>query len=167
VLAYDYHGYGASAGKPSERATYLDIDAAYEYLTTSKGIPPERIVLFGHSLGGGPSVDLAARRPIGGLILDSAFTSAFRAVTQVPILPFDKFRNIAKIRRVRAPVLVMHGTADRVVPFRQGTALYRAAGEPKSRLWVVQGGHEGLYRASDGEYRSAVNGFCEGLERGR
>ena len=116
VLAYDYRGYGLSEGRPSEERVYGDIDAAYEYLTREKGLPADRIILYGRSLGAGAAVDLAARRPVGGLVLESPFLTAFRVMTRIPLFPFDKFRNVDKIGRVRCPVLIMHGEADEIVP---------------------------------------------------
>lgn len=139
VLAYDYRGYGTSQGTPSEKGSYLDIDAAWEHLTRTMGLPARRIVAYGRSLGGGPSVELAWRRELGGLVLEGTFVTAFRVVTRIPLLPVDRFRNIDKLPRVRCPVLIMHGTADPVVDYWHGEALYRAANEPK-QLWTVQGG---------------------------
>lgn len=145
VLAYDYRGYGTSEGRASERGAYADIDAAYAYLTTTLGTPPARIIAYGRSVGSGPAVDLAARRSIGGLVVESAFTTAFRVVTRVPLLPVDKFRNIDKIGRVGCPILVMHGRADEIVPFAHGEALLRAAPEPKRFLWVEGAGHNDFW----------------------
>jgi fermentation-respiration switch protein FrsA (DUF1100 family) len=156
VLAYDYRGYGTSEGKPSERGAYADIDAAYAYLTTTLGIPPGHIIAYGRSVGAGPAVDLAARRPIGGLVLESAFTTALRVITRVPLLPFDRFRNIDKIGRVGCPVLVMHGRADEVVPFAHGLALWRAAPEPKRFLWVDGAGHNDFWLVAGREAARAL-----------
>ncbi len=99
-------------GKPSEGNAYRDIDTAYNYLTQTLRIPSERIIVYGRSVGGGSAVDLAGREALGGLILESSFTSAFRVIVPFPILPFDKFANIDKIERVNCPVLVIHGKAD-------------------------------------------------------
>ena len=161
VFAYDYHGYGASGGVPSEEAAYQDIDAAYEYLTGELSIPPERIILYGYSLGSGPSVDLAARRPVGGLILEGAFVSTFRVITVYPILPFDKFNNIRKIKRVKVPVMVIHGTKDNVIPFFHGQKLYSAANEPKTSMWVDGAGHFDLIPTMGLEYNSRIMSFIE------
>jgi hypothetical protein len=136
VLAYDYEGYGTSEGSPSEAHLYEDIDAAFHHLTDVRGIAPEQIIVYGRSLGGGPSVDLASRENVGGLILESTFTSAFRVLTRVKILPFDRFDNLSKMPRVRCPVLIMHGVADPLIPLRQGQQLFDAAPAPKLALWV-------------------------------
>ncbi len=144
VLAYDYPGYGTSGGGCSESGAIRAIDAAYAHLTGELHVPAEKIVLMGRSLGGGPSVDLAARKKVGGLILESAFMSAFRVVTVWPILPFDKFNNIGKIGKVECPKLVIHGTYDQVVPFYHGQALFEAAHEPKQFLEVPSANHNNV-----------------------
>jgi abhydrolase domain-containing protein 17 len=158
VFAYDYRGYGTSDGKPSERNAYQDLDAAYTYLTQQLKISPDRIIAYGQSLGGGSAADLAARHPIAGLILESTFTSAFRVVVPFPILPFDKFTSRDKLKKVRCPVLVMHGEADTTIPFHHGQALYSAAPEPKQFLWVKEAGHDVAWSAGD-RYRQALLSF--------
>ncbi len=141
VFAYEYHGYGSSPGRPSERALYADIDAAYGYLTDSLNVPPERIVAFGQSLGGAVAVDLASRKPLAGLIVESSFVSAFRVMTRISVLPFDKFNSIRKIGRVTCPVLVIHGDDDHTIPLWHGQALFRAAPSLKRMLVVPSGDH--------------------------
>ncbi len=167
VLGYDYHGYGRSTGKPSEKAACADIDAAYAYLTETRKIPPGRIIIYGRSVGGGPSVDMAARKPVAGLILENAFTSAFRVVTRVPLLPFDYFRNIDKIGKVRCPVLVIHGRSDEVVPFHHGQALFDAANEPKQCLWIDGGRHNSVTLQSQAAVDGALRNFVQSMEAGR
>jgi abhydrolase domain-containing protein 17 len=152
VLAYDYEGYGVSGGAPSEARLYADVDAAYQYLIEQRGISPENVIAYGRSLGGGPSVDLASRRPIGGLVLESAFTSVFRVVTRVPIFPGDKFPNLSKMDRVRCPVLVMHERRDPVIPFHHGEALFAAARGPKLQLWVDEDGHADVAIVAGDDY---------------
>ena len=142
VFAYDYRGYGTSDGKPNEGNAYQDADAAYKYLTQQLKIPPEQIILYGRSVGGGSATDLATRHSVAGLILESTFTSAFRVVVPFPILPFDKFSNLDKLQKVRCPVLVMHGQADQTIPIKHGQTLYEAASEPKMSLWVAGAGHD-------------------------
>lgn len=159
VLAYDYRGYGTSHGRPSERGTYADVDAAYAYLTRTQGIAPGRIIAYGRSLGAGPAVDLATREPLGGLILESAFLSAFRVLTRVPLLPFDEFRNLDKIGRVSCPVLVMHGTGDDIVPVAHGRRLFEAAPEPKRSLWVEGAGHNDFTLVAEERLARALHEF--------
>jgi pimeloyl-ACP methyl ester carboxylesterase len=103
VFAYDYRGYGTGDGVPTEENAYKDIDAAYAYLTGTLGVAPARIIAYGRSLGGGPAVDLASRKPLTGLILESTFVTAFRVRTHIPILPFDKFRNQDRRRACPGP----------------------------------------------------------------
>jgi fermentation-respiration switch protein FrsA (DUF1100 family) len=138
VFAFDYEGYGTSEGKPSESALYEDEFAAYDYLAVNLATPPDHILIYGRSIGGGPAVHVAARRPAAGLILQSTFVSAFRVLTRIPLLFFDKFPNAREIRPVHCPVLVMHGTADSVISFWHGEELFRKANEPK-QFFAIQG----------------------------
>lgn len=161
VFAYDYRGYGTSQGTPTEQNAYGDIDAAYHYLIQKLGISPNRIIIYGRSVGSGPSVDLASRVPAAGLVLESPFVTAFRVLTRVPIVPFDKFANIYKIQRVRCPVLVMHGTADAVIGFWHGEKLFAAANEPKRSLWVEGAGHNDVMEVAGDRYSQALREFVE------
>ena len=156
VLAFDYHGYGTSEGRPSERAAYQDEDAAYDYLVKTERVPASRIIALGRSLGGGTAVDLGSRRPLGGLIVQSSFVSAFRAMTHVPIVPFDEFRNVAKIGQVHCPVLVIHGRADKVIALWHGERLFREANEPKRAFWVEGAGHDDLFEVAGASYTTAL-----------
>jgi hypothetical protein len=101
VLGWDYPGYGLSGGLVGERATLRDAHAVLAYVTGPLGVPVERVVLFGRSLGSAPAVELASSERCGGLILESAFTSAFRVMTGVRLLPFDKFANLEKMPSVK------------------------------------------------------------------
>jgi abhydrolase domain-containing protein 17 len=165
VLGYDYRGYGLSeARRPTEQGVVRDLAAAYEYLTGPLGVPPERVILHGRSVGSGPTLALAAEHPVGGVILESAFTTAFRVVTRVRIFPFDRFHNLARIRLLDAPVLVIHGTRDGIIPFAHGRALHAAAPGPKQALWVEGAGHNDLLWVAGGEYRRALRDFAALLE---
>ncbi len=144
VCAYDYPGYGTSTGSPSESGCYAAINAAYDYLVNQKHIPPARIVVYGQSMGTGPSVDLASREPVGGLVLQSAYLSIFRVVTHFRILPWDKFNNYAKINLVHAPLLSIHGQKDTIVPFWQGETLSESYQGPKTCLWLANAGHNDI-----------------------
>jgi fermentation-respiration switch protein FrsA (DUF1100 family) len=167
VLAYDYSGYGLSTGRPSERAAYADVEAAYDYLVRSAGVPADRIILHGRSLGGAVAADLASRRPAAGLVLESTFTSAFRVVRPYPILPFDRFRTDGKLPRVRMPVLVIHGTDDEVIGFWHGQRLYDLAAEPKQRLWVQGATHNDLSYVAGQRYWAALRTFADSLPAAR
>lgn len=161
VLAYDYRGYGTSEGKASEANTYKDIDAAFDYLVKSVGVEPERIILLGRSVGGGPSVNLASKREVGGLILESSFISVYGVVSGFSSGWLDKFDNINKIRRVKCPVLIMHGTNDRIIKFDHGQKLYKVANEPKMKLWVEGAGHNNLSAIAGSRYWEAIDSFAE------
>jgi len=165
VFAYDYHGYGTSEGAPSERNVYADADAAYEYLTKTLNIPATKIISYGRSVGNGASVDLASRRPVGGLIVQSGFTSAFVVMTRVPLVPFDKFRNVDKIGRVRCPVLIIHGRNDTVIPFQQGLRLFKAAHEPKSEFWIENVGHNDMEGTAGDELLRRIKTFSNTLSK--
>ncbi|HEX6371988.1 MAG TPA: alpha/beta hydrolase [Longimicrobium sp.] len=165
VLAYDYSGYGRSTGRPSERAAYVDADAAYDYLTRVAGVPPERIIAHGRSLGGAVAADLASRRPVAGLVLESTFTTIFRVVRAYPLVPFDRFRTVDKLPRITVPLLVIHGTEDQVVPFWHGRRLYALAPGPKTRLWVQGAGHNDLGWVAGQEYWHALWDFAVRLPR--
>ena len=167
VLAYDYHGYGTTPGVPSEANAYGDEELAYDYLVKSKGVPADRIVAIGHSLGCAMAVDLASRRPLGGLILTSAFVSADRIVTGGSLLPFDKFQNLSKIGQVHCPVLVMHGKQDRTVPLWHGEALFAAANAPKQALWVENAAHNDLFETAGPRFQQTIKDFIGLIESHR
>lgn len=164
VFAFDYHGYGTSAGKPTEQNSYEDIDAAYDYLTQVLKIPSSQIIAHGRSLGGAVAIDLASRKPLGGLIIESSFVSAFRVVTGYQVLPFDKFRNLDKIKNVRCPVLIIHGRQDEVIPFWHGERLFEAANEPKKYFWVDAAGHNNLRVVAGTRYDETLVTFRDSLE---
>lgn len=166
VFGYDYRGYGLSGGTASVANAAADARAAYDYVRRELGVPATRIVLYGRSIGGGPSLLLAAEEPVAGLILEGTFTTAFRVVTHVPILPFDRFDNESVIAGVDVPVLIMHGRHDRVVPFHHGPALYEAAGEPKRYAWF-DAGHNDIPETDWARYADAVRGFTEDLDQRR
>ncbi len=159
VLAYDYQGYGTSEGKPTEKNTYEDITAAYEYLTNESGVRPERVIVLGRSIGSGPTVWLATQRPVGGMILEGAFTSIVRVGLGAKILPFDYYDNLARIDDVHCPLLMIHGRRDRVIPFKHGQTLYEKANEPKMSLWVEGANHNDLIETAGGTYWTAIGEF--------
>ena len=163
VMTYDYNGYGTSQGKPTERDCYRDIDAAYAYLTDVVKVPPDRIIAFGRSLGAAAAIDLASRKPVAGLIAESAFTSAFRVMTRVRILPFDKFDNLAKISRVYCPVLFIHGELDNTVPIWHGRKLYERANEPKHFYEIANAGHNDVAIKGSKQYFQQIIDFSNTL----
>lgn len=163
VLGYDYRGYGHSEGCPSEKGLCRDIEAAYAYLSGPLGIPPDRIILLGRSLGSGPSTYLAATKPVGGLILESAFTSAFRVAIPFPFFPFDQFPNRKRLAQVRCPLLVIHGTRDTIISIHHGRKLYETYGGPKRCLWVEGADHNDLFPTDPEKYRQTIQEFGNSL----
>jgi fermentation-respiration switch protein FrsA (DUF1100 family) len=148
VLLYDYPGYGKSGGRPSEAGCYAAADAAYDWLIKTQHVPGERIILYGGSLGGAVAIDLATRHPHRVLITAAAFSS-FPDMAQVkfPWLPGrylvrNRYDNVGKIATLHRPVLIAHGTADELVPFRQGEELFAAANEPKQFFRIEGGPHD-------------------------
>lgn len=163
VFAYDYPGYGLSSGKPSEKTVYQAINAAYAYLIDSLKVPSGRIIAFGHSLGGAAACDLAARQPVAALVMESSFVTAFRVMTRIPLLPFDKFKNIDKIKRVQWPVLLIHGANDRTIPLWHGQALFNAANQPKQLVPIRNGGHNDLLQIAGSGYYEILRDFTDSL----
>jgi fermentation-respiration switch protein FrsA (DUF1100 family) len=169
VLLFDYRGYGKSEGSPDEPGTYRDARAAYRWLR-EHGQPPERIVIFGESLGSAIALDLALGSPARALVLESPFTSIrdmARAVYPfLPVWPLVRTRydNLGKIGRLRMPLLVLHGDSDNVVPFAQGRRLFEAAPEPK-RFYAIPGAsHNDTYVAGGEPYWRAIAEFLDGLK---
>ena len=161
VFAYDYHGYGLSGGKPTERNTYLDIDAAYDYLTKKLKIAPDHIISYGRSVGSAVALDLAIRKPVAAVVLQGAFVTAFRVLTHIPIVPFDKYNNLKKITKLKCPVLLIHGTSDRVVPFWHGAKLYAMAPQPKEFYQVKNAGHNDLLFVAGKKYWQVLKEFIQ------
>lgn len=147
VLAIDYRGFGASVGDASESSAKDDARVALAWLGREKGITPDRVIVFGYSLGGGPATCLAAENKLAGLVLQSAFSSAFSVRSSYAakaLAPFDVFRNAELVGKATCPVWILHGANDTVVPLAHGMELYRAAREPR-RFTVVPGaGHDDL-----------------------
>lgn len=163
IFAYDYHGYGTSEGTPSEKNTYLDIEAAYQYLTESLKVPSNRIILFGRSLGSGPSLELALHHPVAGVILESAMITAFRVITYIPLIPIDKYSNIKKITRITAPILIIHGEKDSIIPFWHGKKLYEVANEPKMFYGVLKANHNDVIEEANLKYWTVISEFTQGI----
>jgi hypothetical protein len=168
VFLVDYRGYGRSTGRPDEEGTYRDARAARAALVKFAGVDPARIVYLGESLGGAVAVALAIESPPRALILQSTFSSiksmARRHYPLVPgVLVVDAYPTLDRIPRVEAPVLVVHGDRDDIVPLAEGQALLAAAREPK-RLWIVNGaGHNDLVDVAGAEYGRVVSEWLETL----
>ncbi|KAJ8544979.1 hypothetical protein K7X08_017562 [Anisodus acutangulus] len=143
LLGYDYSGYGQSTSKPSEQNTYADIEAAYKCLEENYGTKQEDVILYGQSVGSGPTLDLAARLPrLRAVILHSPLLSGLRVMYPVKrTYWFDIYKNIDKIPSVNCPVLIIHGTADEVVDFSHGKQLWELCKEKYEPLWIKGGNH--------------------------
>jgi fermentation-respiration switch protein FrsA (DUF1100 family) len=148
LIALSYRGYGGSSGRPTE--TGLLKDAAATYAFAASRYPVESIVLWGESLGSGVAVPLAAEQPVGRVVLEAPFTSAADVgaavywFIPVRLLMKDQFRSDLSIGKVTAPVLVLHGDRDNIVPFALGERLYALVNSPKHFVRLRGGGHEGL-----------------------
>jgi fermentation-respiration switch protein FrsA (DUF1100 family) len=167
LLIPDYRGYGKSGGAPSESGLYDDADAAWQWLI-DRGWKPERIVIHGESLGTAVAVDLASRQRCAGVVLEAPFNSAGAvAGTALPVvgpLVMRGFDSKAKIARVRAPLLCIHGDRDEVIAYRLGRDLYESAPAPKS-FWTVQGaGHNDLIDAAGESYVDRLRKFYKDLK---
>lgn len=163
VFAYDYRGYGASPGRASADGVVLDAETAYAHVVGELGVPPARLILWGRSVGGGPTVQLASRHACAGMVLEATFTSAFCVVTNRRVLPFDRFENRRLIRELRLPTLFIHGTRDRIVPFVHGRRNFECAAEPKTAVWVEGAGHNDLWLVAPERISAALLEFASAL----
>ena len=154
VLLVDYRGYGRSEGKPSEKGTYEDADAAWRYLVETRGESPDRTVLFGRSLGGAVAIELARRRNPAALVVESTFTNLLDiGRLHYPLLPVRliltyRYDSLSKVPRITCPKLFIHGIDDTLIPFENGRRLYDAAAEPKQFLETPGGHNEGGFMYS-------------------
>ncbi|XP_044500982.1 alpha/beta hydrolase domain-containing protein 17B-like [Mangifera indica] len=164
LIGYDYSGYGASTGKPSESNTYADIEAVYQCLQTEYGVSQEDLILYGQSVGSGPTLHLASKLPrLRGVVLHSGILSGLRVLCHVKFtFCFDIYTNINKIQKVKCPVLVIHGTEDDVVNWLHGNKLWKMAREPFEPLWIKGGGHCNLELYPD--YISHLFRFIQEME---
>jgi uncharacterized protein len=167
VFIYDYRGYGKSKGFPSEKGFYRDIHGAYDYLVKEAGIPHEKIILYGESIGGAVSLELARSMPVAGLITENTFTSIKDMVKNVfPFIPHfifsSRFDSADKIQHVHCSKLIMHSVDDEIVPFSQGEKLYSAAAQPKFFL-RLRGGHNTAFLNSMKIYKEGISYFVRSL----
>jgi len=166
VLIFDYRGYGNSEGKPSENGTYLDAEAAWDYLVRVKQKPPERIVLFGRSLGAAVAAEIAQRKDPGALILESAFTSApdigqaLYPFFPVRLLSKYRYATVEKITDLPCPKLIIHSPEDEIIPFRFGQRVFERASQPKEFL-AIRGGHNEGFLMSGNIYTEGIRAFLE------
>jgi uncharacterized protein len=166
VLMVDYRGFGLSRGyHPSEAQLYADSQAIWNYLTKTRNVAPEQIIIYGESLGGAIAIDLALKQPhASGLIVQSSFTSMAATVKQMDwlwLFPIDwlltqDFNSLSKIKSLQVPVLFIHGTGDTVVPAYMSQQLYKAAPQPKQILLVPKAGHYRIYQPGKSSYLQKI-----------
>jgi hypothetical protein len=166
VLLLDYRGYGLSEGRPDEKGVYADARAGLEHLRGGRGFPLERVVVFGRSLGGAIAVDLAADRPLAGLILESTFTSVADIAREAVGIPLGaligrRFPAEGKIPRVRCPILFFHGDRDRTVPLELGQRLFAAAPSPKAFEIIEGAGHNDTTLVGGAPYYQRIRRFLD------
>jgi len=168
VMFLSYRGYGASTGSPTEAGLVADANAAYDWLV-KQNISPSRIVLVGESLGTGVAVQLAARKPVGAIALEAPFTSTADVARlsywwlPVGLLMKDQFKSIDFLKDVHVPLLVMHGTDDRLIPVEMGKALYAAANEPKEFVALANGTHGSIF--SEQVWQREIDYFSQYLRQ--
>jgi len=168
VLIVDYRGYGQSTGRPSERGTYRDAQAAWDYLVRDRRVAPGNIVVFGRSLGGAVGAWLAAQLPAeeqpAAVIIESSFTSgADMARRLYPVYPARlltrlKYPVIEFVGRLRCPVLVVHSRDDEIIPFAMGRAIYDAVGQPRDFI-ELRGDHNAGFWISREHYAAGLDAF--------
>jgi uncharacterized protein len=167
VLTIDYRGFGNSGGSfPSERQIYTDAAAAWQYLTQTRRISAENIYIYGESLGGAVAIELAIKHPqAAAVIVQSSFTSMVQVakiqavwLSWFPLrsIVTEKFDSLAKVPRLKIPVLFLHGTDDKIVPHSMSQQLYQAAPQPKSLLLIPKAGHYAIYQAGKNSYLEAI-----------
>ncbi len=165
VLLFDYRGYGLSTGKPTQAGLLRDGEAVVSYVERNLGVPRDRMVYFGNSLGTGVAVLLAARRPPGRLILESAYDSlASVARRHYPFLPIglllrDRFEAGAVIGDVRSPILFFHPAEDEIIPVACGRALFEKAREPKRFVTIPGARHNDPPASFPPLYLDAIREF--------
>jgi fermentation-respiration switch protein FrsA (DUF1100 family) len=164
VLIFDYRGYGKSAGKPSENGTYLDAEAAWDYLVNVKQKSPQNIIIFGRSLGGAIAAEIAMRKNPAALIIESCFTSVpelgkkFYPWLPIKLISKFKYSTIDKMGSINCPKLIIHSHEDEIIPFGHGKALYENAFQPKEFL-EIKGGHNEGFLISGKAYNDGLKFF--------
>lgn len=157
VLIVDYRGYGFSEGRPDEKGIYIDAKAAIDYLTSQRGIPENRIVLFGRSLGGAVAIDAAQGMDLAGVVVMSTIRSGRQMAKDMGLgflapLVGDRFASKSKIRNVNVPLLSFHGDADEIVLLAQGIAIFKAANQPKEMFIIKGAGHNDIFEVAGDQF---------------
>jgi uncharacterized protein len=173
VFIFDYRGYGKSQGRISEAGSYLDGAAAIDYLRRNKGIEPERMIFFGRSLGAAIATEMTTRVTPSGLILESPFTSIRDMARAIfPLLPVGpilrtRYDIMERIRRIRAPLLVLHGDRDGTIPWEQGKRVFDAAPEPKQFHTIGGAAHNDTFVVGGPHYFKILRDFVAAVESRR
>ena len=173
TFLFDYRGYGKSEGQPSEEGTYTDVEAAWQYLIQERKIPPQKIIVYGESLGGAiasyivqTTTQQNSQNSAAGLILASTFTSiSDRAAELYPFLPIHllsrfNYNSRDRLPNIKIPVLIMHSTDDEIIPFHHGDRNFQVANAPKT-LVKLRGDHNGGFLDSSEIYRNGINEFIQ------
>lgn len=166
TFIFDYRGYGQSEGKPTEQGTYLDAQAAWDYLVSKRGIAPEQIVIFGRSLGGAVAARLAVENIAAAVIIESCFSSALDMARR--LYPFMPARLITRLKypvhdyvsQLNTPLLVIHSRDDEIIPFSMGQAIFEAGVEPKSFL-ELSGDHNYGFFLNRDRYKAGLQEFID------
>lgn len=168
ALFFNYRSYGSSGGPfPTEKGVCEDAEAAWDFLAKERGVPASRIVLIGRSLGGGVACELALRREVQALVLESTFLSIpAMAAKLYPVYPSSllariKFDNAAKAAKIECPCLVVHSFEDELIPHWHGKALFNALGSERKSFLSLTGSHNGCYFESRESYAKALASFLE------
>jgi uncharacterized protein len=174
TFLFDYRGYGKSEGKPTEAGTYADVEAAWQYLTQERKIPPQKIIIYGESLGGAIAAYIAQltsqdlKNNAGGLVLASTFTSiSDRASELYPFLPIRllsrfSYNSLERLPSIKIPVLIIHSTEDEIIPFHHSDRNFAAANQPK-KLVKLRGDHNSGFLDSLETYRNGLNEFIQSI----
>jgi fermentation-respiration switch protein FrsA (DUF1100 family) len=173
VFIFDYRSYGRSEGKVSEEGTYRDATAALAHLHSRDDVDPKRVVFFGRSLGAAVAAELATREACSALILETPFASIQEMARVVfPLLPIGgllriRYDTLEKVKRIKAPVLILHGDRDDIVPYEQGKKVFEAAPEPKEFYTIRGARHNDTYLAGGDPYFTTLKNFIERTAGGR
>mmetsp|Transcript_22939 Transcript_22939/g.48745 ORF Transcript_22939/g.48745 Transcript_22939/m.48745 type:complete len:259 (+) Transcript_22939:134-910(+) len=168
IFAYEYTGYGMSTGEAHEQAIYADIEAAFKYLRDIIGIPWQEVVLYGRSIGSGPSVHLAAKTAVRAMVLQSPLASIYRVALNTRFtLPGDMFPNVDRIGKVLCPTYIVHGTKDEILPPEHAEALVRNCREGVAYppYIVENGGHNNLEIVARQPFYDNFSKFLQWLEK--
>jgi fermentation-respiration switch protein FrsA (DUF1100 family) len=169
-LIFDYRGYGASGGKPTEDGLYIDAQTAYDWLINEKKISPENIIIYGQSLGGSVAAHLASNVKTKGLIIESCFTSytdiakKFYPYMPVKLVARYGFKTSDYLKKVNCPVLIIHSRNDELVPFEFGLQLYEEAAKEPKEFIEISGSHNDGFLDSERIYREGLSNWLKFIE---